>query len=49
MPWEATGAREAQVARYIDGALMLAERRDLFVVGLEATDEYAQSTFGATI
>ena len=40
------GAREAQVARYIDGALMLAERRALFVVGLEATDAYARSTFG---
>jgi gluconate 2-dehydrogenase gamma chain len=43
------GAREAQVARYIDGALLLAERRALFLVGLEATDEYAQSTFGARL
>ena len=43
------GAREAQVARYIDGALMLAERRGLFVVGLEATDEYAQATFGVSL
>jgi gluconate 2-dehydrogenase gamma chain len=40
------GAREAGVVRYVDGALVLAERRTLFVVGLEATDEYARSTFG---
>jgi gluconate 2-dehydrogenase gamma chain len=41
------GAREAQVARYVDGALLVFERRAQFVVGLEAADAHARSTLGA--
>ena len=43
------GAREAQVARYIDSALAPSEHRALFVVGLEATDEYARHTLGVRL
>jgi gluconate 2-dehydrogenase gamma chain len=41
------GAREAQVARYIDNALAFAENPALLVMGLEASNEYSQRTLGA--
>jgi len=43
------GAREAHVARYVDSALVLAERRAEFAAALEAADEYAQDVFSVRL